>query len=151
MKANYLFVHTYMELVQSYAVNISHFCYHFIHFISLSLSLSLPLVPGDAPSITSVMVTDFSSIFLIWQPPSIPNGEITHYTITTLPSTPSQPLSLNGSLGSYEIQGLMAFTNYTIFLSASTSAGEGPADTTQEQTLEDGKRLQNLIFVHNYS
>ena len=105
-----------------------------------NIILSLFLVPGDAPSIISVMATSFSSIMLTWQPPRIPNGAITDYTITTLPSAPSQPISLSGSRRSYEIQGLMAFTNYTISLSASTSAGEGPMNTTQEQTLEDGKR-----------
>ena len=109
--------------------------------------LSLFLVPGDAPSIISVMATSFSSIRLTWQPPRIPNGAITDYTITTLPSAPSQPISLNGSQMSYEIQGLMAFTNYTISLSASTSAGEGPANTTQERTLEDGKRDRGSIFL----
>ena len=117
-----------------------------VYAVNIIFSLSLFLVPGDAPSITSVMATSFSSILLTWRPPSIPNGAITDYTITTLPSAPSQPFSLNGSQTSYEIQGLVAFTNYTISLSASTSAGEGPANTTQEQTLEDGKRDRGSTF-----
>ena len=138
MKAMWLFFHTQLVI---HTPNTRHYWK-----LSHSLSLSPP-VPDDAPSITLANATSFSTVFLMWQPPTIPNGDITHYTIATRSRKHSQTLSLNGSEMSYVIEGLMAFTNYNISLSANTSAGEGPADSIQVQTLENGKDISLKCLI----
>ena len=46
---------------------------------------------------------------------------------------------MRGNESDWEIQGLRAFTNYLVELSANTSVGSGPAHVISTRTEEDGR------------
>ncbi|XP_029378292.1 phosphatidylinositol phosphatase PTPRQ [Echeneis naucrates] len=91
--------------------------------------------PFDAPqNVTAANVTA-SSITLLWQPPTEPNGIIVHYTIyysdnitlnqkrvqvseLAAPASPDSPLS-------YTLTRLIGGTNYTLWMTSSTVQGDG--------------------------
>lgn len=77
-----------------------------------------------------------------WSEPQPPNGEITGYTINC--SSPSsvmvEPVLVDGSVMATTLRNLIAFTNYTCTISASTRAGTGDTSNPDtERTAEDGK------------
>ena len=117
--------------------------------LSLSLS-SLPFsplnaAPADAPSITSIASPDPSSIFLTWTPPTVSNGVIRSYKIQYTPVNhpgEANQTVLGGERRMWELGGLRPFTNYSVELSASTSAGESPPDVTFIRTNESGRLRQ---------
>ena len=103
-------------------------------------------VPGDSPNITNIFHPSSTSVSIMWIPPTIPNGDIIVYTITINPSTSEQPFMTNGSMMSLRIYGLIPYNNYSISISANTSAGEGPTIHQQFRTPEAGMS-QSLLSV----
>ena len=72
----------------------------------------------------------------------MPNGVIQSYTIRYAPTgRPSEASAVvvRGNESDWEIQGLRAFTNYLVELSANTSVGSGPAHVISVRTEEDGR------------
>ena len=78
------------------------------------------------------------SITLQWSRPTSPNGIITGYTLVYDDTNEIQIIPLSNVLN-YTLDELNEFTNYTFFLSASTSVGMGPNATDVAMTQEDGK------------
>lgn len=95
--------------------------------VPLYLCISLCVAPGDSPATIVSFALDHTSIRVTWAPPFLPNGEITQYTIYYSP--PTSTLTLVGGVRSHDLEGLSPHTNYTIRVSASTAAGEGPLST----------------------
>ena len=57
---------------------------------------------------------------------------------------------VNGMTLVASITGLNPFTQYSCYITANTSVGEGFSTTTvMSRTVEDGKDLQGLVFSHN--
>ena len=109
-----------------------------------SLPLS-PEVPADAPNITFIASPDPSNIFLTWTPPTVPNGVIQSYKIRFTPVNhpgEANQTVLGGDRRMWELGGLRPFTNYSVQLSANTSAGESPSDVTVIRTNESGRLSQ---------
>ena len=94
-------------------------------------SFFLPLAPAAAPGGLAGQNDTSTSVSVSWQalPKTVQNGIIKNYTLyyrvrltTGKKSTiQTSPPALNA-----RITGLLIYTEYTISVSASTSAGEGP-------------------------
>jgi hypothetical protein len=75
------------------------------------------------------------TILLEWEPPSVPNGKIEKYIIIV--DGFDAPISKPATEGtSYTVNGLAAFTSYTITIRAVTSQGEGLAIQVEQKTFE---------------
>ena len=116
-------------------------------------TLSFLSVPGDAPTqITSVPLGP-ESVRVTWAPPRQPNGQILNYTIYYSPS--SFNVTVMGGATSQDLDMLVPFTRYSIRLSASTSAGEGPLSLEEvtvrtEQDGEDDCYCIMSYVLHNH-
>lgn len=80
------------------------------------------VVPGGPPiNVVALNITDYS-VQLMWQPPRLPNGVITHYNIYIDDSQTPMRTNTNG----YLLTGLTQGITVNISVSANTSIGEGP-------------------------
>uniref|UniRef100_A0A667YVN6 Protein tyrosine phosphatase receptor type Q n=1 Tax=Myripristis murdjan TaxID=586833 RepID=A0A667YVN6_9TELE len=120
------------------------------------LSSAYPPEPSGPPQNVSFANVTSSSVTLLWHPPSEPNGVIEHYTIyysdntTRLPvSTLPAPASPDSPF-SYTLTGLTGGTNYTIWMTSSTSQGDGGVRSEPQTliTLDNvpGGPVRNLSF-----
>ncbi|XP_067090347.1 phosphatidylinositol phosphatase PTPRQ-like [Osmerus mordax] len=90
--------------------------------------------PFDPPQNVSVVNVTSSAATLLWNPPTQPNGIITHYTIQYMDNTTEKqqraPVSVlaPGPLGwlySYRLSGLLGGSNYSLWMTSSTIQGDG--------------------------
>lgn len=106
---------------------------------TLSWFISFLPVPGDAPTAIAVSSLGPRSILVIWAPPTLPNGAIIGYTIYY---SPPQSNVMVGVATSHNLTRLSPHTEYSIRVSARTSAGEGPLSPGQRvSTEQDGELL----------
>ena len=98
------------------------------------------LAPNDSPVNVTVSVVNSSSLQIQWEPPLIPNGIITHYTMY-INYTNGSEISIrtvDSQLILYHLEGLTPYQLVGVSLSAATSGGEGPQSdyvyNTTEQT-----------------
>ena len=88
------------------------------------------------------------TLTVTWSPPTQPNGNITAYTLVVTPS--GRMWVADGNDRTLTITGLRAYTNYTVSLTANTSAGEGESASHDIHTAEDGEshdQSQQLCLV----
>jgi len=79
-------------------------------------------------------------LFIEWDPPLIPNGIITLYTIYAAYENGSDILIVNSSERIYILEGLSPHQLVLISMSASTIVGEGPVShAIAERTSQAGK------------
>ena len=79
------------------------------------------------------------SIFLQWNPPTMPNGILTNYTLRYSNSTDVVNVVLGGTATNFTADNLNEATTYFFQLNASTLVGYGPAASANATTDEDGK------------
>ena len=101
-------------------------------------------VPEDSP--TNVVITDLSSssVLITWTPPSIPNGEISYFTlyIDYTDGSAIVVLITGSNRPNYTLEGLQPYQLVAVQVSASTSAGEGPKSNASEgRASEEGMKL----------
>ena len=107
--------------------------------------------PSQVRSLAAMFVysqTDFSNrvwaidIDISWSQPLYPNGEITSYNVTVYRTDNSTDVVYsNDALTDTSVTPLVmvpAFTNYTVTVAASTSAGQGEAVSLTIQSPEAG-------------
>ncbi|XP_038872833.1 phosphatidylinositol phosphatase PTPRQ [Salvelinus namaycush] len=104
-------------------------------YISFS---TIDTVPFDPPQNVSLVNLTSSSVTMLWQPPTQPNGILLHYTLyysdnTTvteqhIPVSELDPVSPGEDL-SYRLSGLRGGQNYSLWLTASTLQGDGGVHT----------------------
>ena len=101
------------------------------------------LVPGDIPQNISVNNHSAYAVFIEWQPPLVPNGIITLYTIyANYNNGSSDQFSVNATERSYKLSGLSPHQLIGISISASTAIGEGSISSPiLERTSQEGKLL----------
>ena len=110
-----------------------------------------PLTAPSAPLNVTANNASSTSISVNWTAPSIPRGIITSYTITYYitqngPSSSAMVDEEDGSATSTVIRDLMKYTNYTVFVQASTSVGIGDSsDVVTVVTDEDGEQYTCII------
>ena len=108
-------------------------------FNQINLS-SYNLVPDDSPINVSVIVNDAFSLLIEWEPPLIPNGIITHYTLYINYTNGSEisTRTIDSQLTLYLLNGLSPYQEVGVSISATTGGGEGPQSdyfyNTTEQT-----------------
>ena len=82
------------------------------------------------------------------------NGIIINYIVTYKINANSTVISTTLQLTTLSVQltSLTPFTNYTIFVQASTTAGIGEFSDIRAQTFEDGKRtyIDLKSIIHRY-
>uniref|UniRef100_H2YZU5 protein-tyrosine-phosphatase n=1 Tax=Ciona savignyi TaxID=51511 RepID=H2YZU5_CIOSA len=86
-------------------------------------------VPSAPPEHLVVSPIDATSIRVTWEPPAKEsrNGELTHYTVYYRQhglESAAADMQVNGT--SVVVQGLQPYTEYDVWLTASTTVGEGP-------------------------
>lgn len=107
------------------------------------------IAPTDAPQnfiIRSSEDDPARGLLFSWDPPSMPNGQITHYTLTCttqLPDTGSVLRVLNitsaGTSNQVEVSGFSPSTTYNCSLMATNVIGDSPLAYTTATTEDDGK------------
>ena len=100
--------------------------------ISLTLFVTVPL---DSPQNFAAETINSTSIHLFWDPPSTPNGVITHYCLmyNAVDGPLSDPVLINDTIFTVEDH-----TQYVFSIAAATSAGLGPDAETSSRTDDDG-------------
>ena len=97
-------------------------------------------VLDDSPVNVSVVVSDAFSLLIQWEPPLIPNGIITHYTLYINYTNGSEISTriVDSQFTLYLLEGLMPYQEVGVSISATTGGGEGPHSdyfyNTTEQT-----------------
>ena len=100
--------------------------------LSLTGLFLLPLAPSSAPGPVTGRNVSSSSLEVSWSPPpqADRNGIITNYTVyyrvKGSDASPIKSVQTGSSANQINVTGLSIYTEYSISVSASTSAGEGP-------------------------
>ena len=100
--------------------------------------------PDEAPTLIKHFSPTSTSLRLFWDPPSQEkrNGILTNYTIAYT-SDPDLPMNMWQTRStpsvSITLTGLSIFTEYTVYVAASTVAGVGPGVSVVVRTLNDSK------------
>ncbi|XP_051886667.1 phosphatidylinositol phosphatase PTPRQ [Pristis pectinata] len=107
-------------------------------------------VPSSVRNITYKNLTS-TSILILWDPPAIPNGIITHYTLYAVEEGTTEAFQRIVMSNNITLTGLKKFTKYKMRVTASTSVGESAVsgeDDVFVQTLEDEPETppENLTF-----
>ncbi|XP_078504107.1 phosphatidylinositol phosphatase PTPRQ [Lissotriton helveticus] len=118
---------SYLRKFSQYAVDVSaSTIYGNGNQISKVLNMTtLEDVPDDSPHKLSYSNLSSSSIRLFYFPPSYPNGVIQYFTVSCL-GTDGISRSVNSSYLFVVLSGLSKYSDYSVAVSASTSAGTGP-------------------------
>lgn len=105
---------------------------------SLCVSPSF-LVPGSPPYGLSYESLSPSEVNVTWQPPLVPNGVITHYSLDLWNAT--HYLNLTSLTNFISIKPLRTYANYYVKVQAHTRVGPGnySSDVLNVTTLEDGE------------
>ena len=86
------------------------------------------LIAPDTPLNVYVMIVGESSLLIQWEPPLIPNGIITHYTLYVNYTNGSEISTgtVDGQFTLYLLEGLTLYQQVGVSVSATTGGGEGP-------------------------
>ena len=122
---------------------------------TLPSSFYIHLEPGPVQDLTASFDEDLSfnpdtrihtvEISISWSPPTQPNGEITGYNVTVYRTDNTSDIVYNNTMVtdttvSPQVM-VFPFTDYTVSVSASTSAGEGEATEITIESPEAGKHF----------
>ena len=116
------------------------------------LCLILSPVPALPPAEITAHTESSTSIMLSWNPvpPGHENGVVLGYKILYVDQDETQPKlnsTVEANVSSFEVTGLMTFTNYCIQVLAFTRKGDGNmSDCLITLTGEDGKRTSSFLF-----
>uniref|UniRef100_A0A8D0GQE2 Phosphatidylinositol phosphatase PTPRQ n=1 Tax=Sphenodon punctatus TaxID=8508 RepID=A0A8D0GQE2_SPHPU len=93
-----------------------------------------------------------SSVLLYWDPPTNPNGKITHYTVYAMELDTKNAFHMTTTNHSFLITGLKKYTNYKMRVAASTAVGESALSDENDifvRTSEDepGSPPQNVEIL----
>ena len=127
-----------------------------------NLNLCVSTAPGPVGDLNASFVemgSTFDSdnhvysinITITWSAPSLPNGEITSYNVTVYRTDDcTDVVYSNDTLTDTSVTPLVmvpAFTDYTVTVAASTSAGQGEAVSL---TIESPQAGINTLYIINY-
>ena len=101
-------------------------------------------VPRAAPTIRGIVSPSSTSLLLSWNPPppETRNGILNRYIISYRASQGNRTdKSVAAHNTNVTLRGLQIFTEYTVYVAASTKAGVGPANSVTLRTLNDSMWL----------
>lgn len=110
------------------------------------------LAPGDPPQNVTLVAISESEIYVSWEPPSIPNGIITRYTIelTNIATGVQTPYIYVGRLYT-TLNNSLPNTLYKVRVRAETSRGIGPfSQPVTIKTQFIGKFIFFYVISINY-
>ena len=86
-----------------------------------------------------------------WEEPIYPNGVITSYEVTVAQTDNSSVIvytddSLTVTSVTQSVM-VLPFTNYTVTVTASTSAGQGDPESVVELSPEAGKQTESNVYL----
>ncbi|XP_074661048.1 usherin-like [Tubulanus polymorphus] len=113
----------------------------------LVATLQAPPSGLSSPVVSNITSTSFS---LAWQPPTIPNGVITHYLITRS----DVGIIYNGTNLKLEVSGLMPYTSYSTSLEACSVAGctkSFPSNILTSEALPLGFGTPRIVVLSSRS
>uniref|UniRef100_A0A8C7PNS5 Protein tyrosine phosphatase receptor type Q n=1 Tax=Oncorhynchus mykiss TaxID=8022 RepID=A0A8C7PNS5_ONCMY len=87
----------------------------YISFSIIDAGTHTHLLPFDPPQNVSLVNLTFSSVTVLWQPPTQPNGILLHYTLYYSDNT--------------TVTEQVSYTNYSLWLTSSTMQGDGGVRT----------------------
>ncbi|XP_048405543.2 phosphatidylinositol phosphatase PTPRQ isoform X2 [Stegostoma tigrinum] len=107
-------------------------------------------VPSSVQNVTYQNITS-TSILILWDPPAISNGIITHYTIYAVEKGTNEAFQKVVMSNNITLTALKKFTDYKMRVTASTSVGESSVSDKDDifvRTLEDEPETppENLTF-----
>ncbi|XP_067855570.1 phosphatidylinositol phosphatase PTPRQ isoform X2 [Heptranchias perlo] len=107
-------------------------------------------VPSSVQNVTYKNISS-TSILIVWDPPAIPNGIITHYTIYAVEEGTNEAFQGVVISNNITLTGLKKFTDYKMRVTASTSVGESSVSEKDDifvRTLEDEPETppENVTF-----
>ncbi|CAH2098437.1 unnamed protein product [Euphydryas editha] len=91
----------------------------------------------DAPADIKVLILSPTSLLVSWKKPDHPNGELVYYTVYVKPTSSSgspETLRVDVSRTTAEVKDLTTERTYEVWVTASTSVGEGTASKRVLQT-----------------
>ena len=95
-----------------------------------------------------------TSIIVYWFTPALPRGIITSYSIiyyvTMSGEASASTVVVGGTTSSVEIEDLMKYTEYTVFVHANTSVGRGERSESVTVTTDEDSEL-NIVNVWSIS
>ena len=102
----------------------------------------LLIVPGTPPTITTFNVSSPYFALVEWNPPSIPNGQITHYNLyVDYENGTNDTLIVEGQFVTCNITDILPYQYVSVEMSANTSVGEGPrCPRVMDQTAQSCKQ-----------
>lgn len=105
-----------------------------------AFSCVLSPVPGSPPYSVVYESVSPSEVNVTWQPPLLPNGVITHYSLELWNS--SQYLNLTSPTNYIHITHLRKYAHYRVMVQAHTRVGPGnySSEPLNITTLEDGEK-----------
>lgn len=105
------------------------------------IALFLPTVPGSPPYGVAFESITPSEVNVTWQPPLVPNGVITHYSLELWNST--HYLNLTSPFNHLHITHLRKYAQYRVVVAAHTRLGPGnySSEPLNITTLEDGEMM----------
>ena len=112
-----------------------------MHFVLIEPNAPPANVQGHNISSTSIWV-DWETVFVAYQ-----NGIILTYTVTyrALPAGILQTAKVRAPSTQVTLRGLKKYTNYSIFVFASTAKGDGNASDPITVTTDEDSKLLNAL------
>ena len=108
---------------------------------------SLFIVPEDSPFNVQVTGNSPSSVLVSWTPPSTSNGIITSYKLYVdhNDGSPMSVIQSSSNSTNYTVTSLDPYQAISVHISATTSAGEGPASETVTGRSRELGTLNSLV------
>uniref|UniRef100_A0A1X7T302 Fibronectin type-III domain-containing protein n=1 Tax=Amphimedon queenslandica TaxID=400682 RepID=A0A1X7T302_AMPQE len=119
----------------NYTVSIIPYNYNMNGPARQKIQLTAESIPGAISDLRHARPP--TEIFIVWDPPTIPNGIITVYEIRYRESTSTGPYNITNTTNTqYSIVGLIPITSYAIGVRAYTSIGPGEWTNKEYTTIE---------------
>ena len=106
---------------------------------------------------------DPNALYVTWDPPTVPNGVVTHYNVycqdsqtvvgsgggldmLLLPNSPTFTSTVYGSELNATVMGFAPFTDYGCYVTANTTVGEGNSSEAAFQTTDESSKDHNCTL-----
>ena len=115
------------------------------------VSCHFSIVPSEPLNVTvSRAIGRSSELYVTWDVPTVPNGEITAYTVYCAGMQPMEPelnytiqVIVPGNWSDVYVQDLTPFREYECFVTANTAIGEGDSSIAYTAVTDESCKWNN--------